>query len=403
MKGSESVQYKILFLLFSGHLITDVTQGMVPALLPYFISEYGLSYSAAGFLILALTISSSIVQPVFGYLADKKSLPWFVALGPLLAGTGIAVAGLFHQYYVIVGGIFLCGLGVAAFHPEGARIAGKVSGEKKASGMSLFSVGGNAGFALGPMVTTGLILLLGLKGIALYLVPAVIMSLVLFQQISRLSRFSPQGNQNKEIRQSEQKNPDPKQENQEVWGAFILLTLAIICRSIIHQGINTFLPSYWIEVFHASKEGASMALTVLLGMGVLGNLAGGRLGDRFGYQRTVMVAFFLLIPQLFIFSNLTNVTAATILLMTIGFTIFVSFSPMIVMGQLFLPKRAGFASGITIGLAVSVGGFVAPLWGKLADFAGVEAVFQFLPAFPILAVVLMYFVPKFMRKRVVSV
>ncbi|WP_089609886.1 MFS transporter [Dehalobacterium formicoaceticum] len=396
------MQYKILFLLFAGHLITDVTQGMVPALLPHFIAEYGLNYSAAGFLILALTISSSIVQPVFGYLADKKSLPWFVALGPLLAGIGIAIAGLFHQYYIIVAGIFICGLGVAAFHPEGARIAGKVAGEKKASGMSFFSVGGNAGFALGPMVTTGLILLLGLKGISLYLVPAVIMSLILFQAVGRLSRFSPQGNQNGEELRADQNKPDEDDGLHDAWGAFVLLTLAIICRSIIHQGMNTFLPSYWIEVFHASKEGASLALTIMLGMGVLGNLAGGRLGDRFGYQRTVLVAFLLLIPQLFIFSNLTNASAATILLMTIGFTVFVSFSPMIVMGQLFLPKRAGFASGITIGLAVSVGGFVAPLWGKLADFAGVAAVFHFLPVFPVLAVILMYFVPKLLGQQAVQ-
>lgn len=125
------MQYKIIFLLFLGHLMTDISQGMVPALLPYFISEYHLTYSAAGFLVLALTVSSSILQPFFGYLADKKSLPWFVALGPILAGLGIAIAGIFHQYYLIVAGVFLCGIGVAAFHPEGARMAGIAAGEKK--------------------------------------------------------------------------------------------------------------------------------------------------------------------------------------------------------------------------------------------------------------------------------
>ena len=87
---------------------------------------------------MALTVSSSVLQPFFGYLADRKPLPWLVASGPFLAGLGIAVAGLFHQYYLIVAGVFLCGLGVAAFHPEGARMAGMASGENKASAMSIF-------------------------------------------------------------------------------------------------------------------------------------------------------------------------------------------------------------------------------------------------------------------------
>jgi len=393
------MKYKIIFLLFAGHLMTDVSQGMVPALLPYFISEYHLTYSAAGFLILALTVSSSVVQPLFGYLADKRSLPWFVAMGPLLVGLGVAIAGFFHQYYLIVAGVFLCGLGVAAFHPEGARMAGIAAGEKKASGMSFFSVGGNAGIALGPLIATGLILLWGLKGIIFYFVPAFLMAIILFQAVGSFSGLSTAGNNGTKKTENNMAN---NMEMDDAWVAFILLTLAIICRSILFQGINTFLPSYWIEIFHASKEGASTSLTILLGTGVVGNLVGGRLADRFGNQKTVLVGFILLIPQLLLFVNLTNQLPATILLMTIGFTSYVTFSPMIVMGQQFLPSRVGFASGITIGLATSVGGFAAPILGRLADLAGMQAVFQLLVAFPILAVLLVYFLPKALKRPVLN-
>lgn len=388
------MKYKIILLLFIGHLMTDISQGAVPALLPYFISEYNLTYSDAGFLIMALTVSSSVVQPLFGFLADRKSLPWFVALGPLLAGLGITIAVLFHQYYLIVFGVFLCGLGVAAFHPEGARMAGIASGEKKASGMSLFSVGGNAGFALGPLMVTSLILLWGLRGITFYFIPALIVAIILYQAAGRFSQLSPEYN----LGNKAGKDGAKKIELKDAWVPFILLTLAIICRSILFQGINTFLPSYWIEIFQASKEHASTSLTILLGMGVVGNLVGGRLADRFGNLKTVMVAFLLLIPQLLIFVRVTDMILATLLLMSIGFTCYVTFSPMIVMGQQYLPGRVGFASGITIGLAVSVGGFAAPLLGKFADFAGVQAVFSLIVVFPMIATLFLAFVPKALHK-----
>jgi FSR family fosmidomycin resistance protein-like MFS transporter len=389
------MNYKIIFLLFAGHLMTDISQGMVPALLPYFISEYKLTYSAAGFLVMALTISSTIVQPLFGFLADRKPLPWFIALGPFLAGLGIAIAGLFHQYYLIVLGIFICGLGVAAFHPEGARIAGIASGERKASGMSLYSVGGNAGFAMGPLIVTGLILLGGLKGITFYFIPALLLAIILYRVVGRFCQFSPGvsqgGNDSGQV-------GTKKIDMEDAWVPFILLTLAIICRSILFQGINTFLPSYWIEFFKASKEHASTSLTILLGMGVVGNLVGGRLADRFGNLKTVSGAFLLLIPQLLIFVRVTDVTLATLLLMTIGFTCYLTFSPMIVMGQQYLPGRVGFASGITIGVAVSFGGFAAPLLGRIADAAGVQAVFSLIVVFPLIAALLLAFVPKALHR-----
>ena len=258
------MQYRIILLLFAGHLMTDISQGIVPALLPYFISEYGLTYSATGFLVLALTVSSSVLQPFFGYLADRKPLPWLVASGPFLAGLGIAVAGLFHQYYLIVAGVFLCGLGVAAFHPEGARMAGMASGENKASAMSIYSVGGNAGFAMGPLIAAGLILFWGLKGIALYFIPALIMGILLFQASVRFNRLSPIENNEVKNKAVIASSSSPGQGDQ--WMPFVLLTLAIVCRSILMQGFITFLPSYWIEVFHATKEEASTVLTLLLGM-----------------------------------------------------------------------------------------------------------------------------------------
>src|SRR5436190_13559410 len=150
--------------LSAGHLFTDIAQGSIPALLPFLIARDHLSYAAASALVLAATVSSSVVQPLFGHVSDRLSLPWLMPLGPALGGLGVALAGIAPSYGLTFAAIVLSGLGVAAFHPEGSRFANYVSGTRRASGMSLFSVGGNIGFALGPVLVTPLMLVFGLHG-----------------------------------------------------------------------------------------------------------------------------------------------------------------------------------------------------------------------------------------------
>src|SRR5947209_14306670 len=162
--------------LSAGHLFTDLAQGAVPALLPFLITRDHLSYAAASALVLAATISSSVIQPLFGHLSDRLSLPWLMPLGPALGGLGIALVGLSSSYGLTFAAVLLSGVGVAAFHPEGSRVANYVSGARRASGMSLFSVGGNVGFAVGPLIVTPLVLVFGLHGTVFVLVPTWLMA-----------------------------------------------------------------------------------------------------------------------------------------------------------------------------------------------------------------------------------
>ncbi len=175
--------------LSAGHLFTDISQGSVPALLPFLIARDHLDYASASALVLAATISSSVIQPVFGHLSDRRSLPWLMPLGPALGGLGIALVGIAPSYGVIFGLIVLSGVGVASFHPEGSRFANYVSGARRASGMSLFSVGGNLGFALGPVVVTPLVLAFGLPGTLFVLVPTWTAAAVMVWELPRLRGF----------------------------------------------------------------------------------------------------------------------------------------------------------------------------------------------------------------------
>lgn len=375
-------------LLCAGHLVTDINQGALPAMLPFLISGRHLSYAAAASLIFAANFSSSIVQPLFGYFADKISTPWIMPLGMLLAGLGLAGAGYASNYWLIFTAVAVSGIGIAAFHPRGAQLANNVSGEKKATGVSIFTAGGNVGFALGPILTTPLLLIFGLKGSIFLIVPVLIVSIIFMTQIPSLLQ------KEKEESSKITKRTVTSEEVKDEWNSFLKLLGPITCRSITFFGLNTFLPLYFIHVLNQSKTTGSTALTILLVMGAIGTLIAGRLADHYGQRNVVKVGFGILIPLLIIFVNVHTVLTSMILLIPIGLTLFAPFSPMVVLGQKYLPNHMGLASGVTLGLAVSIGGVAAPFLGWISDNYGIRQALVCLTILPIIATIIAFILPK---------
>jgi len=389
--ASSSMDRRAISVLAAGHLCIDLCQGAVPALLPFLIVERHLSYAAAASLVLATSLASSVIQPLFGSLADRFAAPWFMPVGLLLAGLGLAGAGVATDFWQIVLAMMISGVGVATFHPEAARWVNLVASQKRATAMSIFSVGGNLGFAIGPLLTTGLLLVFGLRGAALLLVPLVIVSLALILSFPRLLTYH-----QRTVKSTEKTKPAEA----NAWGAFSLLTVAIICRSIVFYGLNTFLPLYWIAVLHQSKSAGALALTVVLASGATGTLISGHLADRYGRRVVVLAGFALLTPLLLAFVTLgaANVPLSLVLLLPIGLALFAPASVTIVMGQEYLPGYIGTASGVTLGLAVSVGGITTPLFGHIADLYGVHASLVGLIFVPLLAVGATLALPRERRK-----
>src|SRR5881398_102442 len=165
--------------LSAGHLATDFANGALPALLPFFVDRFSLSYTLAATLILASAASSSLIQPFFGAWSDRRGALWLLPAGVALAGVGIALAAAAPAYWLVLLLVVVSGLGVAAYHPEGSKFAAYASGAKRASGMSLFSIGGNVGYALGPTVTTPIVLALGLTGGLLLALPVLVVAVLL--------------------------------------------------------------------------------------------------------------------------------------------------------------------------------------------------------------------------------
>ncbi|MCG8686272.1 MAG: MFS transporter [Desulfobacterales bacterium] len=352
-----------IWILSIGHLITDINQGALPAMLPFFISAYDLSYTAAASIVFAANLASSIIQPLFGYLADKFSKPWLLSIGLILAGSGLGLTGLCNNYQLIMVLAVISGIGIAAYHPEGARLVHFEAGDKKNTAMSIFGVGGTIGFALGPFLITTSLIQWGLKGTIILIFPVSVMAILMATQYPRFKSIVRKNSMNS--------NSSQEQELKEDWYSFIMLTVVIIGRSVIFFSLNTFIPIYWITYLNQSKMTGSLALTLFAASGILGNLMGGSLADKYGPKKILLIGFWGLTILLPVFCFVDSPYISLLLMFPIGLILYASYSPSIVLGQSYLPNRVGLSSGITLGVAISIGGAITPLIGKIADVYGV--------------------------------
>src|ERR671929_497502 len=178
-------------LLGAGHLGTDFANGTLPALLPFLVDRFGLSYTLAATIMLASAVSASVIQPLFGLWSDRRGAIWLLPAGVAIAGVGIALAADAPSYWLVVVLVVVSGVGVAAYHPEGTKFAAYASGSRRASGMSAFSIGGNVGFALGPIMATPLVVAFGLAGGLLLALPCLAIAATLLAAVPFLAGFAP--------------------------------------------------------------------------------------------------------------------------------------------------------------------------------------------------------------------
>ncbi len=385
MTSTQDLDRRGLAALACGHAAADLCQGSIPALIPFLIAQRHYSFGAAGALLLVVTVGSSIIQPLFGAVSDKLQLWWLMPVGVALAAVGIAGAGLTSSFPLTCLVVGLGGLGVAAFHPEGARYANYASGSRRGTGMSLFSVGGNTGFALAPILITPAVLWLGLSGTLLVAILPLAAAVVLLLELPHLRRRSAAAAKAVSDRSASRDDDNLR--------AFFTLTGVVSVRSGVYFGLQSFAPVWLIHEFGASEAGGNAALAGMLAAGALGTLVGGRLVDRIGRRKVLIGSIVAQIPLLLAFVLAPKGLVAGVLLAGIGFVTVMSFSVSVVMGQEYLPSRLGIASGVTLGFAIGVGGVAAALLGLLADHAGLQTVMWTIAALPLLGLALALTLP----------
>jgi MFS transporter, FSR family, fosmidomycin resistance protein len=364
--------------LSGGHLATDFASGAVPALIPFFADEFDLSYTLTAVIMLAATLSSSLVQPLFGLWSDRRGAMWLLPVGVGLAGTGIGLAAVAPTYPLVVALVFVAGLGIAAFHPEGAKFAKYASGRKRASGMSYFNIGGNTGYALGPIVVTPLVLWLGLAGGLVAALPVLLVALVIARLLPYLRTLRPAAN-GREAAAGED-------DTRAMW----LLGAVIVLRSIAWFGLLTFVPLWAVSIGQSEAEGNRLLALMLLA-GAAGTLLFGPVADRIGLRRTLVLTQGAL-PVLIVVFVLAGGALGGIALMLVGACVVGTFAPTMVLSQLYLPRHVGVASGLAVGLGM-VGGAAAVVLGAVADAFDLEAALYTCAAAPALGVVLALLLP----------
>lgn len=390
IEQGEKIDYRGLILLAMGHLIADISSSALLAMLPFLKEALGLSYVMAGTVILVSNIASSVIQPVFGYLADRKSLLWFLPLGCMVAAWGMGLVGWASSYYHVLILVVFSGLGVAIYHPEGWRVANFFAGDKKATGMSIFAVGGNLGLALGPIMAVFFIKYLGLKGSTLFVIPGTLVAAIfLFSRFWRVDTTA--------IKKKTSSKSAVDSFKSALYPMSLLLTM-IMLRSWTHIGLITFIPFYYISYLKGDPMMAGNLLFVFLTAGTVGTFLGGPLADRLGHKKVVLFSLSASCPLLVLFL-LSSGFWAFFWLTLAGLVLIFSFSVSMVMGQSFMPHNVGMASGLMLGLSFGMGGLGAAILGLFADLWGVPTTLWIIAFLPCSAFLIAALIPYPLRKQ----
>jgi FSR family fosmidomycin resistance protein-like MFS transporter len=344
-------------LMVLGHTVVDASQNILPVLLPLLQKRFDLSYTKIGLAVALLTISSSMIQPVFGWISDRWNTQWFIPAGIVWTGLLMGLVGLVPNYLALTAVLTLTGLGTAAFHPVASMAAAYASGPQRGLGMSFFSAGGNLGFALGPMLMTWLLGWFNLRGTLLLGVMALATASLIHLYRGEIEVPANGG----------------RRRSAPAGGAIPRGRLAALCglvalRSWGASGLVIFIPLYLL------REGMALSLTgralfVFLFFGAFGGMLGGHLSDRVGRQR-VIAGSLLAFPVLMAAALLVPGGGRWLLLPLAGMALLASFSVTVVFAQELLPRHVGLASGLTFGLSFGMGGLGVWVSGIVADLLG---------------------------------
>lgn len=355
------------------HLINDIYAPVLMALQPVLITMYGYGYFEAALLPVMHSLTSSLLQPVFGYLADNKGIKVSIGISILLSGIGVSILGLIpNQYLMMLMCVAISGVGHASFHPGAlCQVSILATGSSRGKLTSLFVVGGNMGMALGPIIAGIILTTGGVPQVIWLIIPAVVTALVLY--INPLSDSC-------NIRQKS------SADGNENWRPVMLLFSGATLRSWVTFGSMTFLPTYLVLEGYSLLE-ATTLVSIMMVAGVAGQLSGGALSDRIGRKKVIVITTCASIPA-FIAILLTHGSLLIVSMMIFGFLLWSSFSVTIAMSHELIPSKVGLISGLFLGIAMGAGAIGVSISGAVADMAGLYASLETFPIILVISVII---------------
>jgi FSR family fosmidomycin resistance protein-like MFS transporter len=380
----KKLNLKVLLILALGHLVIDIYQGALPATLPFLKDKLSLSYTMTGFILMMANFTSSVLQPLFGYYSDRKTKGILLPVGLFCAGLGFSLLSFQTHYVPVLLLVVISGLGVASYHPEGYKTASFFTGEKSATGMSIFSVGGNIGFSLGPILTFSIIGYIGFSFLPIIVIPALICTVVILYYRQTISIPVLE-----HAKKQETAHAAPP-------GAYVSLFMVIaivIMRPWTQMGLLSYIPFYYINYLKGDPLFAGKLVFVFLLCGAAGTLIGSPLADKWGHKlflRGSMVLSTAILPLMFV-PFFQQSYLIFVVLGLLGMVLISTFSVTIVMAQKLLPHKLGIASGLMVGFAIGTGGIGVTLLGIIADHYGVPIAMKSIMILPVIGFLLSLF------------
>jgi FSR family fosmidomycin resistance protein-like MFS transporter len=359
-----SSRMAVLLLAF-GHLFNDFYCNFLPVLLPIIMPKLDLSLTLAGVLVMVMSITSNLLQPVFGFFMDRHRMSWLLI--PVIPFGALCITGIgyIHTKYLLFLAIALTGLSVSAFHPLGSSLVSRVARMgKQGVSMSLYVAGGNIGYAIAPFIIVAFTQSYSLESLPWLMIPSLIM-LILFAY-SGISRLTT-------VQALPQNTSQPLSLRKMLLCPSILwLNIAMALRCWVHVATSTFLPLLLIS-YGISQMTAGSLLTFFLVGCAAGGLIGGSLGDRLGHKKIILSALMLsVLPTLYFFLHPALTISSLLALFLSGACLLASQPSSIVWAQKAMPGNAGMASGMMMGMSFGVGAFGTMLTAFLADHIGLQ-------------------------------
>ncbi len=381
-----AASFPVLWALSACHLLNDMVQSLLPATYPILKTALQLDFQHVGLITLANQLTASLLQPVVGYVTDRRPKPQSLAIGMAFTLAGLLLLAGASHFGVVLIGAGLVGVGSSVFHPESSRIARMASGGQHGLAQSLFQVGGNAGSSLGPLLAAFIVLPRGQTSLSWFAVAPLAAMVMLWrvgQWYARRLRSGP-------ATSSQHHDVHHHLSRRQVIRALVVLLVLVFSKYIYLASISTYYTFYLIDTFHVSVKSAQLHLFVFLGAVAAGTILGGPLGDRIGRKYVIwgsilgVLPFTLLLPH-------ANLFFTGVLTAIIGVILASAFSAILVYAQELVPGNVGMIAGLFFGFAFGVGGLGAAALGTVADATSVRFVFSlcaWLPALGLLTAAL---------------
>lgn len=351
----------LTFLLTLSHSANDAFANVLPVFLPSIQARLGLGEAVLAVAVAVVSISSNVLQPVFGGFVDRwgrrKSAALGLIVGSTLMGFISVAPSVWSLFFVLAFG----GLGSAIFHPAAAAMA-RDTGAQRGLSMSLFAAGGSFGSALMPVIVLAIVRGVGAQYVPLLSVVGVLFGLALL--VLTPPRAAP----------AQAAAARRLFDLTLIAGPVGLLALGGILRAMAFISFTNGVPLFLANVRGFAPDAPVIGLTLSIYMGAasVGGILAGVLEPRVGRLRLMVTCMLAALPALLLALRLEAPSPLFfVVVAAAGMLTNASIPLLIITAQDLAPNDVAAASGLLMGFTWGTAGVVYIAFGALQEIIGI--------------------------------